>query len=132
MELTAEILQTPCSRHGALQCTKCADAERKRKSRAAEKLAKETAASADELKAVDSIQDFWAVSIKSADPVKLAEWKARQEEIFDTLHWMRQVMDGTYNVSPEDTECYVGIEEGDEDIKRMLREYGETFVTAVA
>jgi hypothetical protein len=111
---------------------RAADAERKRKSRAAEKLAKETAASADELKAVETIHDFWAVSRKSLDAGKFTEWKeVRQEEILGTVHWMNAVMDGTYNVSPDDTECYVGVEEGDEDIKRMLREYGEAGITPV-
>jgi hypothetical protein len=107
------------------------DAERKRNDRARKK--QEDAAKATEtiLAQARTLEEFWAASLTTADSQKLAEWRVRQEQIFDTLYWMRQVMDGTYNVSPDDTECYVGIEEGDEDIKRMLREYGETFATAV-
>src|SRR5216683_4489323 len=110
---------------------KAADAKRKRDERARKKLEDAAKATETTLAQAETVEDFWAASLTTVNPAKLAEWKARQEEIFDTLHWMREVMDGTYNVSPDDIECYVSLEEGDEDIKRMLREYGETFATAV-
>jgi hypothetical protein len=109
---------------------KAADAQRKRDERARKKTEAATQATQDQLAQAETLEQFWAASITKADPQKLAEWKARQEEIFDTLYWMKQVMDGTYDVTPDDTEYYVGIEEGDEDIKRMLRD-GQAFATAV-
>jgi hypothetical protein len=110
---------------------RAADAKRKRDERARKKLEDAAKATKDTLAQAETLEEFWAASLTTADAQKLAEWRARQEEIFDTLYWMRQVMDGTYNVSPTDTECYVGIEEGDEDIKRQLRDYGEAGITPV-
>jgi hypothetical protein len=105
----------------ALTQRRAKDAKRKRDERARKKSPTKA----------DSLKQFRAASLATANPQKLAEWRARQEEILDTLHWMRQVIGGTYNVNPADTECYVSIEEGDEDIKQMLREYGEVSATAV-
>jgi hypothetical protein len=101
------------------------DRQRKREERARKKLEDAAAATQAEQAQADTLQEFWAASITTADQKKLTGWKERQEEVFDTLHWMNQVMDGTYNVDPSETEYYVGIEEGDEDIERMVRDYGE-------
>jgi hypothetical protein len=53
----------------------------------------------------ETIKDFWNESLKTADPAKLAEWEERQERVLDTLHWMESWVNGTYNVSPDDTLC---------------------------
>src|SRR5258706_14895346 len=108
---------------------RAADAQRKREERARKKLEAETQATQEKLAQAETVEQFWAASITKADPQQVAAWRVRQEEIFDTLYWMRQEVDGTYSVSPDDTECFVGIEEGDEDINRQLRDYGEAGIT---
>jgi len=85
----------------------------------------------DSMSGAETIQQFWAESLKLADAQKLAEWRERQECVFDTLHWMESWMDGTYNIHPSETEYYVGIEEGDEDLRRDIAEFGECGVTPI-
>jgi hypothetical protein len=85
----------------------------------------------DSMSEAEDIQQFWAESLKLADAQKLAEWRERQECVLDTMHWMESWMSGTYNVSPSETEYYVGIEEGDEDLRRDIAEHGVCGATPV-
>jgi hypothetical protein len=85
----------------------------------------------DSMSEAEDIQQFWAESLKLADAQKLAEWRERQECVLDTMHWMESWMSGTYNVSPSETEYYVGIEEGDEDLRRDIAEHGECGATPI-
>jgi len=100
------------------------DAARKRVERDHARVEKEMAE-------VEDIQSYWAKSRALADPAQMQPRLVRQEEIFDTMHWMEAVMSGTYDVDPSETEYYVGIEEGDEDIKRQLREFGMVHATPI-
>src|SRR6266852_2463162 len=98
------------------------DAERKRRERAAKKEAQAAAASTDELNATEMVQEFWAASITKADPVKLAELKARQEYVVAILGDVRTVLEGH---SP-DAEF---IEDVDEEIRNDIKEHGVAGVT---
>jgi len=72
----------------------------------------------------ETIQEFWAESLKTADPAKLAEWKARQEQVEAQLGAMRDVIEGR----AFDDEF---IEDVDRDMRDVLREYGECGATPV-
>jgi hypothetical protein len=72
----------------------------------------------------DTIQQFWAESLKTADPAKLTEWKARQEQVEAQLGAMRDCMEGR----AFDDQF---IEDVDRDTRDMLREYGECGATPV-
>jgi hypothetical protein len=99
--------------------------QRKRDQRARDKAEKETQAAMSQ---AETIKDFWNESLKTADPAKLAEWEERQERVLDTLHWMESWVNGTYNVSPDDTLCYVGLEEGIADLEADVAKHGLTII----
>ena len=52
---------------------------------------------------------------------------ARQEAVFDTLFWMKQNTDGTYDVSPDDAECYVSLKEGVADLEADIAKFGTMY-----
>ncbi len=107
------------------------EAKRKRDARARKKVEQATAASRDELNSAETIQEFWAASVKTADPQKLAAWRERQERVLDTLYFLDANLNGTYDVSPDDTACYVSVEEGHEDLRRDIAEHGICAVTVI-
>src|SRR5258708_1694025 len=104
------------------------DKLRKREERARDKQQAEVH---DAMWKAETLQDFWAESLKTADPAKLAAWRERQERVLDTLHFLDENLNGTYDVSPNDAECYVSIEEGDEDLKKDIAEHGICAVTVI-
>jgi hypothetical protein len=110
---------------------KAKDAERKREERKKAREDKQRVTAEKKAGEATSFPEYWEQQRTKLTQAQRDEYEARQEKIFDMLYWMQQVMDGTYNVSPTDAEYFVGIEEGDDDIKRMVREYGEAFATAV-
>jgi hypothetical protein len=70
----------------------------------------------------ETIQQFWAESLKVADPEKLTVWKARQEEVEGQLGAMRlegRAYDDQF------------IDDVDRDTNDMLREFGEAAATPV-
>ena len=72
----------------------------------------------------ETVQQFWAESLKTADPAKLAERKSRQEQVEAQLGSMRDCMEGR----AFDDQF---IEDVDRDTRDMLREYGECGATPV-
>lgn len=72
----------------------------------------------------ETIQQFWAESVKTADPEKLAGWKARQEVVETLMGDLCTVMDGR---SPD--------EEFPEDVDKQTRAdiaaHGEVAVTPI-
>lgn len=102
-------------RHGLdpKACKKCIDAARKREDRKRERIEKE----ADKSQTLDA---FWKAQRSLVSPSTLAPLFARQERVLDSLHWLKQQLDGTYDVDPNDAECYVGFEEG---AKELIEDY---------
>ena len=97
------------------------DAERKRDER---KKAREKKQRLAVEKESETVHEYWAASVKSADPVKLVEWKARQEEVEAQLAAMRDCMEGR----AYDDQFILDV---DDDTKAMLEKYGEAGVTPV-
>jgi hypothetical protein len=60
----------------------------------------------------DSPLQFWEAQRKKLSADELTKLLERESAVIDTMHWMESWVNGTYNVSPEDTLCYVGLEEG--------------------
>jgi hypothetical protein len=104
------------------------DKLRKREERARDKQQAEVH---DAMSKAETLQDFWAESLKTADLPKIAAWRERQERVLDTLHFLDENLNGTYDVSQDDTECYVSIEEGDEDLRQDIAEHGICAVTVI-
>lgn len=107
-------------RHGlnSKQCPDCIeDAARKRVSRAAEK-------AQEAIEVLETIQDFWAVSLPSANPKKLAEWQARQEYVEALLGDIRTVLEGR---SPDEE----FITDVDDEVRADIKEFGEAGITPI-
>src|SRR5580704_1058754 len=101
---------------------RAADAQRKREERARAKEAKATAASQEELHAVETIQDFWSLSLRGVDPEKLAAWQARQKYVEALLGDVRMVLEGR---QPDEE----FIEDVDQELRDDIKEYGIAGVT---
>jgi hypothetical protein len=114
-----------CVKHGVANCKKCEDAARKRRERAEGATAKRAAALQEEINAAEDIKAFWAINIKAADPEKLAAWREQAERVLDQLWFISQHVKGLYNVSEEDTDFYVSVEEGDQDLKAFIAKHGK-------
>lgn len=104
---------------------KAADAKRKRDERAAAKVAKANAATTMEIAAVETLQDFWAVSLKGLDEKKLAEWSMREEYVLNLISDIKTVMEGR---SPDDEFEADVIDEIKDDVKQ----YGIAGITVPA
>lgn len=94
---------------------------RKAAQRTRDRAARETKAAMSQ---AEDIQAFWAESLKLADPEKLAEWQAREEQVVAQLGAMRDCLEGR---------AFDGqfIDDVDRDTKDMLREFGEVAATPV-
>lgn len=106
-------------RHGLdpKACKKCIDAARKREDRKRERIEKE----ADKSQTLDA---FWKAQQSLVSPSTLAPLLARQERVLDSLHWLKQQLDGTYDVDPNDAECYVSFEEGAAGLIEDFKTFG--------
>ncbi len=83
-------------------------------------------------KEADSFQEFWAASLKGGNQQKIAAWKVRQERVFDLMWYIEEHLNGNYTnpaspryCDPNDSECFVGVEEGDQDLREDLAQYGQ-------
>lgn len=72
----------------------------------------------------DSPLQFWEAQRTSLQTDELAKMLERQETVFDTLHWMEEWINGTYNVSPHDGLHYVGLDEGISDLLEDVGKHG--------
>jgi len=80
----------------------------------------------------DTFEEFWAASLKGGNQKQIAAWKARQERVFDLMWYIEHNVSGDYNnpasphyCDPNDTECFVGVEEGNQDLREDLAQYGQ-------
>lgn len=114
-----DLIVMPDCRHGLdpTECKKCQDAARKREERKRDKIQKQ----ADSSQTLDA---FWKAQQSLVSPSTLAPLLARQERVLDSLHWLKQQLDGTYDVDPNDAECYVGFEEGAKDLIEDFETFG--------
>jgi hypothetical protein len=101
---------------------RAADAQRKRAERARKKLEAETQATQEGLNAVETIQDFWAISLRGLDVAKLAGWKLRQEYVEALLGDIRTVLERR---APDDQ----FIDDVDEELRADIKEHGVAGVT---
>jgi hypothetical protein len=72
----------------------------------------------------DNPHDYWEAQRRTLPAEKLAALLERQEAVFDQMYWMESWVNGTYNASPEDTLCYVGLEEGIADLEGDVAQHG--------
>jgi hypothetical protein len=109
-----------CS-HGtpAGDCKKCADAARKRKQREKEKQEKKK-----EKESQLPLAEWQEANRKELSKDQNAELAQRHEEVLDQIHWLKAWINDTYNVDPSETDFYVGLEEGIEDMERDVKQYG--------
>jgi hypothetical protein len=94
---------------------------RKRAQRARDKEKAETKAAMSQ---AETVQQFWAESLKLVESEKLAMWQVREEQMVAQLGAMRDCLEGRAfdNQFIEDVDC---------DTKDMLREFGEAAATPV-
>jgi hypothetical protein len=97
------------------------DAERQRNKRKRIAEEKEAKAASD---ASQTCEQFWQAQRNLVSRETLAPLLARQEIVFDTLHWMKAQIDGTYDVDPNDSTVFVGLAEGIADLEADVREHG--------
>jgi hypothetical protein len=114
---------SPACRHGLDEgeCRLCQDAARQRKVRANKKHEKQAKAAVEQSQTLDA---FWKAQRGLVSPSTLAPLLERQETVLDSLHWLKQQLDGTYDVDPTDAECFVGWEEGAADLIRDYESHG--------
>jgi hypothetical protein len=96
-------------------------AERKQAQRTRDKEKAEITAAMSQ---AETVQQFWSESLKLADPAKLAEWKAIEEQVTAQLGAMRDCLEGR----AFDDQFILDV---DEDTKAMLEKNGEAGVTPV-
>jgi hypothetical protein len=93
------------------------DAERKRVERQQVKAEKE-------VESIETYEQLWEHNRKNLTQQTLDALWEQQEKVFDQLHWVNAMLDGTYDVSPADTECYVSLEEGAADVAAFVKTHG--------
>jgi hypothetical protein len=120
---TPEAMTAACSKHSIPDCAKCKDAARKAKQRAAAKELKSSAALQAEIQNAPDIKSFWALSLKTADPDRIAAFRATESELFDFLYYVERRIKGIYDVSPDD-EGYISVEDGDAEFKDIIAKHG--------
>lgn len=111
-------------RHGKdpAACKTCIrDKERQKEKRDRIAMEKKVKAASDTSQSLDA---FWKAQRSLVSPSTLAPMLQRQERVLDSLHWLKDQLDGTYDVDPNDAECYVGFEEGAADIIRDFATFG--------
>lgn len=106
------------------------DAERKRNERKAKKEAKSKAKLEKELRQQGKVpfvstRDWWTQNRATLTEAQRQELAARQEATLDTLYWAEAWIKGTYDVSPDDDECYVGLELGAEMLQEDVAKFGK-------
>jgi hypothetical protein len=84
-----------------------------------------------EVDSIESCEQLWAMNRKLLPEAELSALLEKQERVWDQLHWLESVMDGTYNVDPSDTECYVSIEEGAADLFEIVKANGTVMMEVV-
>jgi hypothetical protein len=97
MELTTdEILQTPCNKHGVIECAKCEDAARKRDSRAREKQQKQQAEAEKKLGEATTFVEYWMQNRANLTEAQRAEFEARENLVLDDQYIMQLYLEGRY------------------------------------
>lgn len=110
-------------------CDHCrTDKERTKRSR---KRVKEKAArEADRLENLTR-DEFWATNRRKLKQTQLTALEERQEQVFDTLHWMDAWLEDRYDVKPEETNYYLGLEEGTADLMADVKAQGTCNVQTI-
>jgi hypothetical protein len=97
MELTTdEILQTPCNKHGVIECAKCEDAARKRDSRAREKQQKQQAEAEKKLGEATTFVEYCMQNRANLTEAQRAEFEARENLVLDDQYIMQLYLEGRY------------------------------------
>jgi hypothetical protein len=84
-----------------------------------------------EVEGIDSYEALWEHNRKLLSATELEALLRQQETVFDQVHWVNSHLDGTYDVSPDDAECYVGLEEGAADVLAFVKDRGVTTMEVV-
>jgi hypothetical protein len=92
------------------------DSARKRQERLEKKLV-------SELDTIETKEELWSRNRKLLAPEELDALLARQERMFDQVHWANDAMGGTLP-PPDDVDYYVSVEEGAADLFEFVEAHG--------
>lgn len=113
------------------ETAKARDAQRKRDERAAAKAAKLKAKEDDELRKQGRVPHipvklWWEANrSKHLTPSQMAQLEERQSTVLDMFYWAQQVIDGAYNLTPDDPD-YVSLQDGADLIRDDVARFGVT------
>jgi hypothetical protein len=99
-----------------------ADRERKDKDAARKKFERQKAAAEKAVADIETKEDLWQHNRKLLSESELTALLEKQERVFDQVHWVNGVLDGT-NLPPDDPD-YVSVEEGAEDLLAFVKTHG--------
>lgn len=113
-------------RGGSPQTVETAEeaAARREKDAARKRLERRAAAAEKAVADIESYEQLWQHNRKQLPETELNALLEKQERVWDQLHWTNAVMNGTYDVSPDDTECFVSVEEGAADLFEFVKTHG--------
>jgi len=72
-----------------------------------------------------TITEWWEFNRRSLTPQQREQLAARQEQVFDSIHWANAWVQGTYAVKPEEIDYYVSWEDGLDIIKEDIKIWGQ-------
>lgn len=100
-------------------CKTCRDTERKRAQRSQEKEEK-----AKKAKNRLPISEWQEDNRRQLGKDHREELEERQERVLDQIHWLKAQIDGTYNVTPDETDYFVNFADGMLDVQDDVNQYG--------
>jgi hypothetical protein len=121
-EETAEQLAQLRADYEAATDPKIKERYRGRLRRAESSITKAAKATETELAQVETIQDFWNLSLRGVDQTQLNVWKARREEVEGILYDIQLVLEG----KQPDAEFITDV---DDEIRADIQEHGIADIT---
>jgi hypothetical protein len=107
---------------------RAAGAKRKRIQRAKAREEKLLKTFKEEISMAETLTQFWAASVKTIDPEKLAAWAIINGQVLDQMWFIQTRILGTFNEAqtlaldatlPEDQQTFISVEDGDEDLRSL-------------